>query len=504
MVSVVAVPQCGQVRTDSSIMARSLMAVPDAPSGSGQGTALPAIKREGCYVRSSATVAALGIIGLVAAAAAQEVGPGGPWRGAGPQPCFGSDGGTHQCRPLGGAVAVRAGRLFDSVAGRLLTDQVVLIEGERIVAVGAAGQVTIPVGARTIDLSHATVLPGLIDAHTHMFNYPKPGTSRETATLIAVHNLQADLRAGFTAARDMSSHGNGYADVDMRNAIDEGRIDGPRFQVSGRGIIWAGTAGTAAGSPLTSARVHGEEDARAAVREHVERGADWIKLFPGGAYSFTSAGEDKYVVTYPMPVLQALIDEAHRLGRKTACHVLGGEGERNAILAGCDTIEHAFGLDQEQADLMVAKGLAYDPTFVRYTEPYLDDNDRKNTGGKYRIISIFEKAVTTGVATRGLTVMLGSGVDGATFPHGTQALEFEWFVKRAGMSPTRALQAGTIVNATVMGWQDRIGSLEKGKFADLVAVPGDPLTDITELERVMFVMKGGRVIRFDVPAAGAR
>jgi imidazolonepropionase-like amidohydrolase len=348
------------------------------------------------------------------------------------------------------------------------------------------------------------VLPGLIDAHTHMFNYPKPGTSRETATLIAVHNLQADLHAGFTAARDMSSHGNGYADVDMRKAIDEGRIDGPRFQVSGRGIIWAGTAGTAAGSPLTSVRVHGEEDARAAVREHVEHGADWIKLFPGGAYSFTSAGEDKYIVTFPLPVLQALIDEAHRHGRKTACHVLGGEGERNAIVTGCDTIEHAFGLDREQADMMVAKGLAYDPTFVRYTEPYLDDNDRNNTGGKYRIIGIFEKAVTTAVATQGLAVMLGSGVDGATFPHGTQALEFEWFVKRAGMSPARALQAGTIVNATVMGWQDRIGSLEKGKFADLIAVPGDPLADITELQRVMFVMKGGRVIRSDATAAAVR
>lgn len=416
------------------------------------------VNGKGRCVRQGATVAAVAMIGLAATAAAQEVGPGGPWRGAGAPPCFGSEGGTYQCRSLPGTVAIRAGRLFDSVAGRLLTDQVVLIKGERVEAVGEAAQVSIPADARVIDLSRATVLPGLIDAHTHMFNFPKPGMSRETSTLIAVHNLQADLRAGFTAARDMSSHGNGYADVDMRNAIDEGRIDGPRFQVSGRGIIWAGTAGTAAGSPLTSARVHNEEDARAAVREHVERGADWIKLFPGGAYSFTSAGEDKYVVTYPMPVLQALIDEAHRLGRKTACHVLGGEGERNAIMAGCDS-------------------------------------------GKYRIIGIFEKAVTTAVATEGLTVMLGSGVDGATFPHGTQALEFEWYVKRAGMSPARALQAGTIVNATVVGWQDKVGSLEKGKFADLVAVPGDPLADITELQRVMFVMKGGRVIRADLPAA---
>jgi len=454
-------------------------------------------------MRPGAVAAALLAAAAIATPApAQEMSPDTPWRGAGAPPCFGSDGGTYQCRPSTATLAIRAARLFDSVAGRLLTDQVVLIKGERIAEVGPAAQVAIPADAHIVDLGGATVLPGLIDAHTHMFNYPKPGTSRETATLIAVQNLQADLRAGFTAARDMSSHGNGYADVDMRNAIDEGRIEGPRFQVSGRGIIWAGTAGTAAGSPLTSARVHGEEDARAAVREHVERGADWIKLFPGGAYSFTSAGEDKYVVTYPMAVLQALIDEAHRLNRKTACHVLGGEGERNAILAGCDTIEHAFGLDQEQADMIVAKGLAYDPTFVRYTEPYLDDNDRKNTGGKYRIIGIFEKAVTTAVATKGLTVMVGSGVDGATFPHGTQALEFEWFVKRAGMSAARALQGGTIVNARVMGWQDKIGSLEKGKFADLIAVAGDPLADITELQRVKFVMKSGRVVRSELSVAG--
>jgi imidazolonepropionase-like amidohydrolase len=446
---------------------------------------------------------ALGLAALLATAAApwaQEAGgPGAPWRGAGAPPCFGPDGGTYQCRPAPGAVAIRAGRLFDSRTGQLLTDQVVLLAGDRIAEVGGPAQVKIPADAQVIDLTQATVLPGLIDAHTHMFNYPKPGMSRETSTLIAVHNLQADLRAGFTAARDMSSHGNGYADVDIRNAIDEGRIDGPRFQVSGRGIIWAGAAPAAPGSPLTSVRVHGEDDARAAVREHVERGADWIKLFPGGAYAFTSTGEDKYVVTYPLPVLQALIDEAHRLGRKTACHVLGGEGQKNAIIAGCDTIEHAFGLDQEQADMMVAKGLTYDPTFVRYTEPYMDDNDVKATGGRYRMITIFEKAVAMAVATKGLAVMAGSGVDGVTFPHGTQALEFEWFVKRAGMSPARAIQAGTTVNAAVMGWQDRVGAIEKGKFADLIAVAGDPLADITELQRVKFVMKGGKVIRNDLP-----
>jgi imidazolonepropionase-like amidohydrolase len=453
---------------------------------------------------------ALAILGFIMAAVlatalhAQVVfGPGIPWRGAGAPACFGSDGGSMQCPSPPALIAVRAGRLFDSRSGDIRPKQTIVIRGERIVEVGADAAVKVPPDAAVIDLSQATVLPGLIDTHTHMFDPPKSGMSRETSTLIAVQNLQADLHAGFTTARDMSSHGNGYGDVDIRNAINEGRIDGPRYQVAGRGIVWGAAPPAAAENPLTSIVVRSVEDARAAVREHVARGVDWIKLFPTGAYSFTPSGEAKYVLTYPMPVLQALIDEAHSLGKKTACHVLGGEGQRNAVLAGCDTIEHAFGLDQEQADLMVAKGLAYDPTIVRYTEPYMDDNDNRNTGGKYRMIPIIEHAVTMAAATKGLKMMVGSGVDGATFPHGTQALEFEWFVKRAGMTPARAIQSGTIVNAEVLGWQDQVGSIEAGKFADLVAMSGDPMRDITELQRVKFVMKGGKIIRNELTAYAA-
>src|SRR5207249_8584438 len=163
-----------------------------------------------------------------------------------------------------------------------------------------------------------------------------------------------------------------------RDAINEGRFEGPRYQVSTLGIVW----GTAPGNPLASTVVRAVDEARAAVRDQIAHGADWIKLFPTGAYSFTATGEAQYAVTYPMPVLQALIDETHRLGHKAACHVLGGEGQKNAIVAGCDTIEHAYGLNQEQANMMVQKGLFYDPTFVRYLEPYMDDNDNKSTGGK--------------------------------------------------------------------------------------------------------------------------
>jgi imidazolonepropionase-like amidohydrolase len=239
--------------------------------------------------------------------------------------------------------------------------------------------------------------------------------------------------------------------------------------------------------------VRSVEEARAAVRDQVARGTDWIKLFPAGNYSFTTTGDVQYQVTYPMPVLQALIDETHRLGHKAGCHVYGGEGQKNAIIAGCDTIEHGFGLDRDQVDMMAAKKLFYDPTIVRYTEPYIDDNDKKNSGGKYRIIPIFERAVSMAIATRGLKVMMGSGVDGSTYPHGTQGLDFVSLV-RLGMSPAGAIQSGTTINAEVLGWQDQIGSIDKGKYADLIAVSGDPLADITELQRVRFVMKGGKVV----------
>ena len=456
-------------------------------------------------MRSKSRFAAFALLVIASTLLSQTVQPPpAPWRGAGPTPCVGSDGGIFQCPPPAQVVAVRAGRLFDSKTGQMLTKQVVLLQGERITEVGPEAQVKIPSGSQVMDLSQATVLPGLIDAHTHMFNTPKPGMSREASTLIAVQNVYSDLRAGFTAARDMSSHGNGYADIDVRNAISEGRIDGPRYQVSGRGIIWGAAPATGPADPLTQIVVRSVDEARAAVREHIERGVDWIKLFPTGAYSFTATGEVQYLLTYPMPVLQALIDETHRLGHKTACHVLGGEGQKNAIIAGCDTIEHAFGLDQAQATMMVQKGLYYDPTFVRYLEPYMDDNDNKNTGGKYRMIPIFEKAVTMAAATKGLKVMMGSGADGSTYAHGTQALDFEALVKRAGMSPARAIQSGTIVNAEVLGWSDRIGSIEKGKYADLVAVSGNPLSDITELQRVRFVMKGGKVIRNELTLSAAK
>ena len=398
-------------------------------------------------------------------------------------------------------VAVRAGRLFDSKSGQMLTRQVVLIQGERIIEVGPENQVTVPQAAQVIDLGQATVLPGLIDGHTHIYDTLNPlSTTKEASAFAAIHNAQTDLRAGFTTLRDLTSHGNGYGDVDIRNAFNQGLFDGPRMQVSTRGIVAAGSDYLGVPGitlPGASREIHGIEDAREAVREELHYGADWIKVYPVAGWSFSSTGELFFDPTFTLPELQAIVDEAHRHHHKLAAHAYGGEGLRNAIVAGVDTIEHGQGLDDSMITMMVEKGLYYDPTGIRYTLPSIEATDRKNTGGKYSIIPIFEKNFQLALSHKGLKIIFGSGVDGALYAHGTQGRDFEWLVKH-GMTPVAVLRAATVVDSEMMGMQDQIGSIEKGKYADLVAVSGDPLQDINEMQRVKFVMKGGKVIRNDL------
>ena len=315
--------------------------------------------------------------------------------------------------------------------------------------------------------------------------------------LIAVQNVQADLRAGFTSARDMSSHGNGYADVEMRDAINQGRIDGPRYQVSTLGIVWSASLRRPKRreSAREHRRPHRSRRRRAAVRDQVAHGADWIKLFPGGALLVRARpAKPQYVTTYPLPVLQAIIDETHKLGKKAGCHVFGGDGpaerHRRRLRHGRARVRADAGAGRQ----MAAKKLFYDPTLQRYIEPYMDDNDAKNTGGKYRMIPIFEGAVRWPPTTRGLKIMVGSGADGSTYAHGTQALDSSMLVKRPGCRRSQASRpARSSTPKRSAGWT-RSARSRRANSPTSSPCPAIPLADITQLQHVGFVMKAGKVV----------
>jgi imidazolonepropionase-like amidohydrolase len=406
--------------------------------------------------------------------------------------------------------AIRAGRLFDSKSGKVAEDQIILAEEDKITAVGPADRVQIPAGAQVIDLSKATVLPGLIDGHTHVFGYGlddvKPGgppfaspinDTREYRTLLALANAQKDLRAGFTALRDLMSHGGGYADVDIKKAINRGFFQGPRMQVSTMGLVATGEG--ILGSPEVSLprnyqTVDGPWAARQAVREQIHYGADWIKFHSTADYEFEPDGALWSEPTFTKEEVDAIVDEAHRHKKKAACHAFGGEGLRNCVNAGVDTVEHAIELDDATADQMKRKGIYLELTAYHYSLSDYTVRDAKATGGKYSLQALREKSGRLAIS-RGVKISFGSGA--GPFPHGVQAREFAYLVKY-GMTPAQAIQTATTVAAEMMGWQDRIGSIEKGRFADIIAVAGDPLSDITELERVKFVMKGGQVVRNDL------
>jgi imidazolonepropionase-like amidohydrolase len=409
-----------------------------------------------------------------------------------------------------GVTAIRAGRLFDSKSGKVLDNQIILVDGEKIVEVGSPEHVQIPPGAQVIDLSKATVLPGLIDGHTHVFGFGldgiKPGgppfaspinDTREYRTLLALANAQKDLRAGFTTLRDLMSHGGGYADVDIKRAINGGYFIGPRMQVSTMGLVATGEG--ILGSPEVSLprnyqTVDGLWAARQAVREQIHYGADWIKFHATADYEFEPDGALRSDPTFTKEEVEAIVNEAHRHGKKAACHAFGGEGLRNCVEAGVDTVEHAIELDEQTAELMRKRGIYLELTAYHYSLSEYTARDAKSTGGKYSLQALREKSGRLAIS-RGVKISFGSGV--GPFPHGTQAAEFPYLVKY-GMSPSQAIQAATTVAAEMMGWQDRIGSLEKGKFADIIAVSGDPLQDIAELEKVRFVMKGGQVVRNEI------
>ena len=401
-------------------------------------------------------------------------------------------------------IAIRAGRLFDGRSGSLGTNQIVLIRGDRIVDVGPS--VAIPPEARVIDLSAATVLPGMIDAHVHV--YPQDDLSQATRTLVAVANAEADLDAGFTTVLDMDSRG-GYGTVDLRNAINRGIVLGPRMQVVGQSLNQRATTSYPSFFERFQDRFTESKNpnspwlARAAVREAKLHGVDWVKIyttqdFVGDEYSVFKP--DGTLVNSPSLTeeeVMAVVDEAHRLGLKVACHTYGGEGQLSCLKAGVDAPNHLTDLDDASLKLLVDKKLPFELTIDDLVA--LEAADLRRTGGKNSRLKMAEQAFRKAKAA-GVPFVFGSGATSADVPHGKQADQFAHFVKW-GMTPRDALLMPFLPTATMLNydWVKQIGSIEKGKYADLIAVSGDPLADISEMQRVRFVMKGGYVVRNEPP-----
>jgi imidazolonepropionase-like amidohydrolase len=433
--------------------------------------------------------------------------------------------------PPAEGVAVRAGRMFDPRSGTNLRNQVILIKGDQIVDVGPADRVQIPQGARVIDLSNATVLPGLIDRHVHLMQDPVPQPNEGRTAYLGLYYALKDLHAGFTTIQDMGS-ATSYSIVELRDAVNKGWVPGPRMQVAGPQMNARGSAyypapsvvtpfGMGPGSPVwqLSADVNSPWLARAAVRERSHYGVDWIKIYetedyegsgypdPAGAGAFKPDGTMINVPSLTLEENQAIVDEAHRRGLKVACHAYGGEGLRNCLVAGVDMPMHltvgvtgAHGLDDETIRLL--KQPLPDGTIRPVIQTLwdligdLEARDLKATGGKFTRFSLTEMSFKRLIA-EGVTEVFGSGA--YLGGHGAQAFQFAYFVKW-GMTPAQALRMATSNAAASLNFElgKRVGFLEKGRFADLIAVSGDPLQDITETQRVKFVMKGGVVFRNDL------
>jgi len=401
--------------------------------------------------------------------------------------------------PAPTVIAIRAARLVDGRGGAPIAPAVVIVRGDRIESAGTSGAV--PPGARVIDLGGAVLLPGLIDLHTHLtstgvhWEEELLKTTPGQAALHGAHNAYVTLRAGFTTCRDMGPTWP-YTDIDLRKAIDEGVVPGPRLLASGNYVSPTGGAGDArqfsiyVDVPIVKNLADGPDEIRKAVRTNLKQGADFIKVLGTGAV--TSKGAPAGAQQYTEAEMHVAVEEAERWGRHVAAHLHGTEGIKAGIRAGVRTVDHGSMMDAEAVELLRTHHAYFVPTLytslVSPTDPRLPDSERQRSAQ----LKDFKERSFRMVLKAGLPI--GFGTDAAVIPHGDNAKEFEYRV-RLGQSPIDAITSATKTAAEILGWSDRVGTVEPGKFADLIAVAGDPLRDITELQRVTWVMKAGVVYK---------
>jgi imidazolonepropionase-like amidohydrolase len=407
-------------------------------------------------------------------------------------PIFASPGQTY---------VIKAGRLIDGQSAEMRRNVIIVVQGNKIVALGQHADT--PKDAVILDLGDKTVLPGFIDAHTHImvdgvddYGADLYKNSTPFRAIRAIANVRKALWSGFTALRDVESEGAMYADVDVKKAINMGIVPGPRLWVSTRGLTTLGRYAPFDYSweidlPKGAQMVTGTDDCLKGVREQVAYGADWIKIYVDWPFFIDKDGGISGLTNFTPEELAAMVNEAHRLERKVAAHAISRNGIKAALEAGIDSIEHGDGFDDSLIDQAHTQGVYWCPTLS--TGEYFFEHS-----GSSRIKQRLELAyrALTKAYKKGLKIALGT--DAGSIPWSVnQAREFEFLVKKAGFSPMDAIKAGTSVAAELLGQSSAIGHLAPGMLADIVAVPGDPLQDISVLQRVMFVMKDGAIFRHD-------
>src|SRR5436309_8909768 len=400
-------------------------------------------------------------------------------------------------------VALRAARMIDGRGGAVVSPAVIVIRGNKIESIGGA----VPTDAQVIDLGDMTLLPGLIDAHVHTLlqgditseDYDTQLFKESMAyrALRASKAVKIALNHGFTTVRDLETEGAMYTDVDVKRAINNGIIDGPRMVVSTRAMSVTGGYGPSGYAPdvtypMGVQIVDGVDQARKAVREQIAHGADWIKVYADRSYFVAKDGTLSSTPTFNAEEMKAIVEESHRLRHKVAAHAMARPGIENALNAGVDSIEHGISIPDDLIDVMVAKGTYLCPTLTvtEYVAP-----GRAAAGAPIWVKMLdYHRDSFRRALKKGVKIALGTDAGGFAWDALNEAKEFSYYT-RFGMTPMQAILSGTRVAAELLDMSDRIGTVEAGKLADLVAVPGDPLTDIKVMEKVSFVMKDGAVVR---------